>query len=55
MSVMLFLVGLLEGLYLDDCDVCGGLIEVDVCGICGGSSNGLDCVGCDGIVASGKV
>ena len=48
-------VGPLEGLYPDDCDVCGGSTEVDVCGICGGSSNGLDCVGCDGIVASGKV
>ena len=50
-------VGPLGGSYPDDCGVCDaeGELEIDVCGVCQGTSDGSTCLGCDGIIASGKV
>ena len=49
-------VGPLGGVYPDDCGLCqAGDLDVDVCGVCKGTSDGSTCLGCDGIIASGKV
>lgn len=50
-------IGPLNGTYEDDCGLCNGESAVDSCGVCVnyGGTNSADCLGCDGVAASGKV
>jgi hypothetical protein len=44
----------IDGLFLDDCIICGGSnLQIDECGVCFGDNR--TCIGCDGIPNSGKL